>query len=107
MNDENREPEPAARVGTPETAERSLDAVFQGAEALGVLAGGVGGLAAGVGKLKEAFGGGDQSSPTAASSECRPGEPERVEVAESFRRSAPPLARLPERRSAGASARRS
>jgi hypothetical protein len=75
MNDEHREPEPAARAGTPETAERSLDAVFQGAEALGVLAGGVGGLAAGVGKLKEAFGGGDQSSPPPPPASDAPASP--------------------------------
>jgi hypothetical protein len=77
MSDENREPEAVERVGT-EASERSLDAVFQGAEALGVLAGGVGGLAAGVGKLKETFGGSDQSSepppPPASDAPASPNE---------------------------------
>ena len=64
MSEESREPTPenSPPAEAPEIERRSLDLVFQGAEAFGVLAGGVGGLAAGVGKLKETFGTGTESS---------------------------------------------
>ena len=64
MNEEPREPTPDISRGAeaPEIERRSLDAVLQGAEAVGVLTGGLGTLAIGASKLKETFGGGDQST---------------------------------------------
>jgi X-X-X-Leu-X-X-Gly heptad repeat protein len=76
MNDDKREPEPAARVGTETTEKRSLDAVYQGAQALGELTGGVGALAIGVSKLKEAFGGGDQTAEPPPQPSTPPASPD-------------------------------
>jgi hypothetical protein len=81
MNEDSREPTPESSPPgeAPEIERRSLDLVFQGAEAFGVLAGGVGGLAAGVGKLKETFGSGSESSeppPPASDTPASPNESE-------------------------------
>jgi hypothetical protein len=66
MNEENEQPNaerPQPADVEPEVIERrSLDAVLQGAQAVGELTGGLGALAIGVSKLKETFGGGDQSA---------------------------------------------
>jgi hypothetical protein len=68
MNDENQQRQRIALPpdrGEVEVVERSLDAVFQGAQALGELTGGLGALALGASKLKETFGGGGQSAEPA------------------------------------------
>jgi hypothetical protein len=66
MNEENEQPNaerPQPADVEPEVIERrSVDAVLQGAEALGVLTGGLGTLAIGASKLKETFGGGEQGA---------------------------------------------
>ena len=77
MNEESQEPTPDISQDADATLideRRSLDAAMQGAEALGVLTGGLGTLAIGASKLKETFGGGDQGAE--ASSSDAPAKPD-------------------------------
>ncbi|HUK93848.1 MAG TPA: hypothetical protein VLU96_02200 [Gaiellaceae bacterium] len=66
MNEENEQPNaerPRPADVEPEVIERrSLDAVFQGAQAFGEATGGLGALLLGVSKVKETFRGGDDSA---------------------------------------------
>ena len=65
MNEENEQPKaerPQPADVESEVVERSLDAVLQGAQAFGEATGGLGALLLGVSKVKETFGGGDQSA---------------------------------------------
>lgn len=58
MNEDSREPTPdtSQDAEAPEIERKSLDAVLQGAQAVGELTGGLGALAIGVSKLQETFG---------------------------------------------------
>lgn len=73
MNEESREQAPDTSQGAeaPEIERsleefRSVDAVLQAVEAVGVLSGGLGTLAIGASKLKETFGGSDQDAEAAS-----------------------------------------
>jgi hypothetical protein len=73
MNNENREPKPETRPTDEVIVEkRSLDAVYQGAQAVGELTGGLGAFAIGVSKLKEAFGGGEQGAEASSDAPAQP-----------------------------------
>ena len=80
MNEESQEPtaDTSRDAEVPEVIERrSVDAFFQGAQAVGVLTGGLGTFAIGVSKLKETFGGGNQScEPPPSASDAAAGADE-------------------------------
>jgi hypothetical protein len=70
------EREPIAHEPGEAPAMRSLSAMlFQGAEAFGEATAGLGALAGGMGKLKEAFGGGDQSTVEESPPQAPPTDP--------------------------------
>jgi hypothetical protein len=79
MKEESREPTPdtSQDVEVPEIERRSLDAVFQGAQAFGEATGGLGALLVGVSKVKETFGGGDENTepPPPSDPPASSGEP--------------------------------